>query len=45
MRFIGISTDAPTINEAMKLIKESMKPAFEMYLEDNEEIPEPRSFT
>lgn len=37
----GISTDAPSIEEGMKLIKEAMTAAFEMYLEDNEEIPEP----
>ncbi len=37
----GISTDAPSIEEAMQLIKEAMQGAFEMYLEDGEEIPEP----
>jgi len=37
----GISTDAHSIEEAMKLMKEAMIVAFEMYLEDNEEIPEP----
>ncbi len=37
----GICTDAPTINEAMNLIKEAMKATFELYMENNEEIPEP----
>jgi predicted RNase H-like HicB family nuclease len=37
----GVVTDAPTIEEAMKLIKEAMSLAFEMYLESGEEIPEP----
>lgn len=40
----GIATDAPTIEEAMKLIKEAMEGAFEMYLENGEEIPEPKVF-
>lgn len=38
----GIATDAPTVEEAMKLIKEAMKTTFEMYLENGEEIPEPK---
>lgn len=38
----GIATDAPTIEEAMKLIKEAMEAVFEMYLENDEEIPEPK---
>lgn len=37
----GICTDATTIEEAIKLIKEAMKGAFELYVENNEEIPEP----
>jgi len=37
----GISTDATSIEEAMTLMKEAMMASFEMYLEDNEEIPEP----
>lgn len=36
-----IATDAPSIDEAMSLIKEAMKGLFELYLENNEEIPEP----
>lgn len=38
----GIATDAPTVEEAMKLIKEVLEAAFEMYLENGEEIPEPK---
>lgn len=37
----GISTDAPTIDEAMRLIKEAMESAFELYLKHGDEIPEP----
>lgn len=37
----GICTDASTITEAMRLIKEAMVAAFQLYLENNEEIPEP----
>ncbi len=37
----GIATDAPTLNEAMKLIKEAMTGAFELYIKNGEEIPEP----
>ena len=37
----GIATDAPTLNEAMKLIKEAMTGAFELYMKNGEEIPEP----
>ena len=40
----GIATDAPTIEEAMKLIKEVMQAVFQMYLENKEEIPEPKMF-
>lgn len=39
----GVSTDAPTLPEAMELIKESMEGVFELYLENGEEIPEPAS--
>ena len=38
----GVATDAPTLEEAMKLIKEAMEATFEMYLENDEEIPEPK---
>jgi predicted RNase H-like HicB family nuclease len=38
----GIATDAPTIEEAMKLIKEVMETVFQMYLDNKEEIPEPK---
>lgn len=37
----GVATDAPTLDEAMKLLKEAMRGLFEMYMEDGEEIPEP----
>jgi len=37
----GVYTDAPTIDAAMELIKEAMAATFELYLENNEEIPEP----
>ncbi len=37
----GVSTDAPTINEAMELIKEAMTGAFRLYMKQGEEIPEP----
>jgi len=37
----GICTDAPTIDAAMELIKEAMTATFELYLENNEEIPVP----
>lgn len=37
----GVCTDAPTIDTAMKLIREAMAAIFEFYLENNEEIPEP----
>ena len=37
----GIATDAPTLEEAMDLIKEAMKGAFKLYLKHGEEIPEP----
>lgn len=38
----GIATDAPSLEEAMKLIKEVMEATFQMYLENGEEIPEPK---
>jgi predicted RNase H-like HicB family nuclease len=37
----GICTDAQTFDEAMALIKEPMQAAFEFYMENGEEIPEP----
>lgn len=37
----GICTDAPTVAEAMELIKEAMVGAFELYMQHGEEIPEP----
>ena len=37
----GVATDAPTIAEAMELIKEPMSLIIEWYLEDGVEIPEP----
>lgn len=37
----GICTDASSLDEAMKLIKEPMKAAFEFYMENGENIPEP----
>lgn len=37
----GICTDATSLDEAMELIKEPMKVAFEFYMENNEDIPEP----
>ena len=37
----GICTDALTVEKAMSLIKEPMRGLFEMYLENNEPIPEP----
>lgn len=37
----GICTDATSLDEAMELIKEPMKAAFEFYIENNEDIPEP----
>ncbi len=37
----GIYTDALTLNEAMESIKEAMAAAFELYLKNGEEIPEP----
>lgn len=37
----GIATDAPSIEEAMELIKEAMIGAFKLYLKNGEEIPEP----
>src|SRR5688572_17205034 len=37
----GVCTDAPTIQEAMELIKDAMKGAFKLYMKQGEEIPEP----
>ncbi len=37
----GICTDATSLDEAMKLIQEPMTAAFEFYMENNEDIPEP----
>jgi predicted RNase H-like HicB family nuclease len=37
----GIATDAPTLGEAMELIKEAMIGAFKLYMKHGEEIPEP----
>ena len=37
----GICTDAPSVDEAMKLIKEPIAAAIEFYMENNQEIPEP----
>jgi|WetSurMetagenome_2_1015567.scaffolds.fasta_scaffold156714_3 predicted RNase H-like HicB family nuclease len=37
----GICTDATSLDEAMDLIKEPMKAAFEFYMEHGEDIPEP----
>src|SRR5579872_768023 len=39
----GICTDAPSVDEAMKLIKEPISAAIEFYMENNQEIPEPIS--
>lgn len=36
-----VRTDAFTIQEAMELIKDAMKLAFELYIEQGAEIPEP----
>lgn len=40
----GIATDASALQEAMELIKEVMATAFQMYLDNNEDIPEPQDF-
>lgn len=37
----GICTDAPSLDEAMELIKEPMTAALEFYIENGEDIPEP----
>jgi len=37
----GICTDAPSLDEAMELIKEPMTAAFEFCMENGEDIPEP----
>ncbi len=39
----GICTDAPSVDEAMKLIQEPITAAIEFYMENNQEIPEPIS--
>jgi len=36
-------TDAPTVNEAMELIKEVMAEIFKIYLEEGQSIPKPNS--
>lgn len=41
--FPGVCTDAPTIEEAMELIKDALHGAIELYLEHGDEIPEPVS--
>ena len=33
----GIATDAPSLNEAMELIKETMTAVFELYMKNGEE--------
>ncbi len=37
----GICTDASSVDQAMELIKEPMTAAFEFYMEQEEDIPEP----
>jgi predicted RNase H-like HicB family nuclease len=37
----GVCTDAPSIQEAMDLIKEAMAGAFRLYMKQGDEIPEP----
>jgi predicted RNase H-like HicB family nuclease len=37
----GICTDAPLVDEAMKLIQEPISAAIEFYMENNQDIPEP----
>ena len=37
----GICTDATSLDEAINLIKEPMQAAFEFYMENGEDIPEP----
>ncbi len=37
----GICTDATSLDKAMELIKEPMAAAFEFYMENGEDIPEP----
>ncbi len=37
-----VGTDAESLEEAMQLIKEAMAAAFELYIEEGEEIPEPK---
>jgi len=37
----GICTDALSLDEAIELIKEPMKAAFEFYMENGKNIPEP----
>ncbi len=39
----GICTDAPSLDEAMELIKEPMTAAIEFYMENNQDVPEPIS--
>lgn len=37
----GVCTDAPTIEEGMKLIKEAIEAAVKLYIKNGEEVPEP----
>lgn len=37
----GIATDAPSLEQAMKEIKQAMEAVFVLYLKNDEEIPEP----
>lgn len=37
----GICTDAESIEEGMKVVKESLKAAIKLYLSNNEKIPVP----
>jgi predicted RNase H-like HicB family nuclease len=37
----GICTDAPSVDEAMKLIQEPIAAAIEFYMKNNQDIPEP----
>jgi antitoxin HicB len=39
----GICTDAPSLDEAIELIKEPMTAAIEFYMENNQDVPEPIS--
>lgn len=37
----GVCTDAPTIEEGMKLIKEAIEASVKLYIKNGEEVPEP----